>query len=361
MTNKIAEAPRPEVLWPQIRVASFIAGAGLSIPERVVPNEHFSTYLETNDEWIRDRTGIEQRRWVGPDVCASELAEPAARQAVERAGLKLSDIDAIILATVTPDYLFPSTACLLQRRLGIAKGFALDVNAVCSGFIYALVTADALITAGQCRNALVVGVDIYSYILDMNDRKTCVLFGDGAGAVVLRAAGNSSASSKDANLYVSGSGGDLRGIYASEIGSDGSGAELLYVPSGTASRPTSESLEAGQHYLRMDGREVFKTAVRKLADLSEGLLTRTGFTSEQVDWIVTHQANKRIISSMAKHLGVPEEKVLLNIQKYGNTSAASIPILLAESEAAGKIRPGDLLMLSAFGGGFTWGAVLMRW
>ena len=348
------------VNWPQVQTASFVAGCGMNVPERVVDNNHFASYLETTDEWIRERTGIAERRWSAPEVCASELAEPAAREAIAHAGLTIADIDAMIVATVTPDYSFPSTACLLQRRLGSVCGLAFDLNAVCSGFVYALVTADALIASGQCRNALVVGVDIYSYIINPKDRGTCILFGDGAGAVVLSAAapaGNPGGASR----WASGSAGALRGIYASELGADGNGANLLYVPNGTASRPTPESYAAGEHFLRMDGREVFKVAVRRLCDISEKVLARAGIAVGQVDYFITHQANKRIVLSMAKHLGVDESKVLVNIHKYGNTSAASIPMLLAESAAEGKIKHGDLLLVTAFGGGFTWGGVLLRW
>lgn len=348
----------PAVQGPVVRAASRILGAGMNLPERRVPNSHFATYLETSDEWIRDRTGIEERRWADDDTGASALAAPACVQAIANAGLALSDIDAVICATVTPDYIFPSTACFLQKRLGLRPGLAFDVNAVCSGFVYALATADSLIARGLCRNALVVGVDIYSTIIDKNDRTTCVLFGDGAGAVVL---GATSPGANGDSHFVSGSGRSLRGVYSSLLGADGGYTDILCVPNGSAARPTVESAAAGQHYLQMAGKEVFKLAVRSLGDISLKLLAENGFKPDDVDYFVSHQANKRILLSMAKQLNIAEERVLMNVEKYGNTSAASVPIVLAEFSANGTIKPGDLLLLSAFGGGVTWGACLVRW
>ena len=341
---------------PQVEVASRVVGSGFCVPERIVTNEHFASYLDTNDEWIQSRTGIVERRWADPDTSASQLAEPACRDAIESAGLTPADIDGIIVATVTPDNTFPSTACYLQRRLGCPAGVAFDVNAVCSGFVYALTTADSLIRSGIARNFLVVGVDIYSRILDMNDRRTCILFGDGAGAVVL-----SSVSKKGGALTETGSAYSLRGMYGAQLGADGSHTDILCVPSGTASPVTAESLAAGSHYLRMDGREVFKLAVRKLAEISQTMVSEIGLTSEDVDYVASHQANQRILLSMAKSAGIAEEKVLSNVSRYGNTSAASVPILLAEFAQLGTIKQGDLLLVSAFGGGVTWGAVLLRW
>ena len=341
--------------WPQVTVSSVVSGSGFAVPEQVIGNDYFAQYLETSDEWIQSRTGIKERRWAPPEMSASELAEPACRAALKDAGLTPDDIDGIVLATVTPDYTFPSTACFLQQRLGVTRGFAFDVNAVCSGFVYALSTADALIKAGLAKNILVVGVDIYSRILNKQDRATCVLFGDGAGAIVLSAAGSSSGAG------VSGSSKDLRGIYACEIGADGRQTDILCVPNGTAAAPTPERIAAGEHFLRMEGKEVFKLAVRKLGEISEAALTRFGIRPGQVDYFVSHQANKRILMSMANQMGIPEEKVPMNLERYGNTSAASIPILLAESAQQGTIKKGDLLMLSAFGGGVTWGVVLLRW
>lgn len=333
----------------------------MNVPPKAIRNDHFASYLETTDEWIQERTGIEQRFWAEASVSASELAEPAATRAIERANLKPSDIDGILLATVTPDYLFPSTACFLQKRLGISGGLAFDINAVCCGFVYALTTADSLIASGLCRNVLVVGVDVYSSILDVNDRTTCVLFGDGAGAFVLSAAAEGYSPGDGRPEPVRGSGASLRGLYSAELGADGSQTDILCVPNGTAARPTPQSLAAGEHYLRMEGREVFKLAVRKLAETSERVLAKAGVASQQVDWFATHQANKRIVTAMAKHLDVPMEKVLVNVHKYGNTSAASLPILLAEAEQNGQLKQGQLVLLSAFGGGVTWGGVLLRW
>jgi len=357
-----------------VHVASRITGTGMNVPGRVVGNDHFAGYLETSDEWIRDRTGIENRRWVEENVGASELAEPAARAAMKEAGLTADDIDGIIFATVTPDFVFPSSACCLQRRLGVKQGFAFDVNAVCSGFIYALATADAMIARGLGKNVLVVGADIFSKLINPNDRTTCILFGDGAGAVVLSRVENSGSGSEKAGSEKAGSKktdssssqsvdralNPIRGIYRSKLAADGNYGDILCVPAGTAKTPTPDSLQRGEHFLTMAGKEVFKLAVRYLGEISEHVLKDTGFSAEDVDFFVSHQANKRILLAMARHLGVPEEKVLVNVEQYGNTSAASVPILLAEATAKGTIKAGDLLLLSAFGGGVTWGAVLLR-
>lgn len=343
-----------------VNVASQVAGVGMAVPSRVVPNEYFSAYLDTSDEWIRARTGIGERRWADPSVSASELAEPAARQAMQHAGLGPEDIDGIILATVTPDYIFPSTACMLQHRLGIKQGLAFDVNAVCSGFIYALVSADALISKGLCKNVLVVGTELYSRILNPHDRGTVVLFGDGAGALVL--SGVPSGEGKHSNaVQISGSSETVRGIYGSELGADGAMTQVLCVPSGTARPVSPESLQKGEHYLTMNGREVFKSAVRTLSDVCERLMARLGIPMSEIDHFISHQANRRILEAVGKQLSIPSEKVLMNVEKYGNTSAASLPILLAEASSEGTLKPGDLVLLSAFGGGFTWGAVLLRW
>ncbi|MCC6220923.1 MAG: ketoacyl-ACP synthase III [Deltaproteobacteria bacterium] len=333
----------------------------MNVPERVVTNDYFESYLDTSDEWIQERTGIRERRWADGEISASELALPACRAAIRNAGLSESDIDGIIFATVTPDYIFPSTACILQGKLGIKKGFAFDVNAVCSGFVYALVMADSLIRTGQCSNVLIVGSELYSRIIDQRDRSTCILFGDGAGAAVLsKSAAYSYGSRCDADeMSLVGSG--VRGILGSELHSDGSCAELLCVRAGTAKTVTPESLSNGEHYLFMAGREIFKLAVRALVEVSESLLKKYGVDVSQIDYFVSHQANRRILLSMAKQLGISEEKVLINVDKYGNTSAASLPILLAESAANGVLKKGDLILLSAFGGGVTWGVVLLRW
>lgn len=330
---------------------SRISGSGMNVPERIVGNDYFASYLETSDEWIQDRTGIEERRWASESVSASELAEPASRKAIKNAGLEPSDIDAIICATVTPDNIFPSTACMLQGRLGCSGALAFDINAVCSGFVYALGVAHGLITSGQCSKVLVVGSELYSRIIDKNDRTTSVLFGDGAGAVVLTATDEApEPGSKDTS-----------GIFASRLGADGAHADILCVPNGSAHQPTPESLKEGKHYLRMAGREVFKLAVRRLSEINRDIVESSGFSLSDVSLFVSHQANKRILLSVAKDLGLPEEKFPMNIAKYGNTSAASVPILLAELELEGRLKKGDLVALSAFGGGVTWGAQLIRW
>ncbi len=358
-----------EADYPEVCSVSRVLGTGYNLPDHVVTNDYFASYLDTSAQWIRDRTGISERRWVEGDVPASELAEPAARDAIRRAGLQPEDIDGIIFATVTPDYIFPSSAVFLQARLGCHGGLAFDVNAVCSGFLYAIATADALIGKGIAKNILVIGCDIYSKIINKNDRSSCILFGDGAGALVLGANTAAESGGKDSGTQVveargvgvSGSGETLCGIYASELGADGRHTGILCVPSGTAAPVTPESIKTDAHYLTMDGREVFKLAVRKLAEINESIVVSQGFSLSQVDWFASHQANQRILSAMARSLGAPEEKMLSNVEKVGNTSAASVPILLAEAEEQGKIKSGDLVVLSAFGGGVTWGSMLLRW
>lgn len=358
----VAAERSEEGAFPEVQVASRVLGTGYNLPEQVITNDYFASYLDTSDEWIRERTGIRERRWVEGDVSASELAEPAARTAISRAGLNPEDIDGIVFATVTPDYAFPSSAAFLQRRLGCRGGLAFDVNAVCSGFLYAITAADALISKGVAKNVLVVGCDIYSKIIDKNDRRTCILFGDGAGALVLQASEESSkAKSGQCGGSVSGSGESLRGIYAAGLGADGKYTDILSVPRGTAAPVTPESLQSDAHFLKMDGREVFKLAVRRLAEINGSIVRDNNFDVSQVDWFVSHQANQRILDAMARSLGAPREKVLSNVETVGNTSAASVPILLAEAEEQGKIKAGDLVVLSAFGGGVTWGSMLLRW
>ncbi|MDD2942620.1 MAG: ketoacyl-ACP synthase III [bacterium] len=330
---------------PQSTGCSYIAGTGMNVPEKIIDNDFFATYLDTSDEWITSRTGIKQRRWADDDVSASSLAFPAAKRAIAAAGLLNSDIDGVIVATVTPDYIFPSTACRLQNLLGIHKGFAFDMNAVCSGFIYALVTADAMIKAGHASNILVVGTEIYSSIIDKSDRSTCVLFGDGAGAVVL-----SRANEDNPSRFLGGR------LYA-----DGQNEDILTVPQGTANRITSEKLQNSSTKLRMEGREVFKLAVRSISESCSSILQEMGVSTEEVDYLACHQANFRILQSVGKQLNIPAEKVLINLEKYGNTSAASVPILLDEFSRNGTIKKGDLVLLTAFGGGTTWGACLIRW
>ena len=318
----------------------------MNVPKRVVTNDHFASYLETSDQWIRERTGIVERRWVEKGVGASELAFPAAEKAIKNSGLNNEDIDAIVFATATPDYAFPSSACLLQSKLSITKTcFSFDVNAVCSGFVYAIATADSLIARGLAKNALVVGCDIFSSCIDHNDRGTAVLFGDGAGAVVL------SATEKDSES----------GIYGSILGSDGDYGDILCAKIGSANPVSKESVDSDAHYLKMNGREVFKMAVRKLGQLNKDIIEKYGFSAEEVQHFVSHQANKRILEATADRVGISLDKMPINLDKYGNTSAASIPIVLAEFEESGAIKSGDLVALSAFGAGLTWGATLIRW
>jgi len=325
-------------------IASYIAGYGYHLPEKVVPNSFFESYLDTTESWIEERTGIKERRWVEKGVSTSDFALPACSMAIESAGLSVADIDGVICATVTPDYIFPSTASIIQGKLGIKNGLAFDVNAVCSGFIYAITVADSLIARGLARNIIVVGVDLYSRIINPNDRTTCVLFGDGAGAVVLKA------NTKQ----------DGRGIIGALLEADGSQTDILKVPSGTAFPPTKETIETDAHYLTMAGKEVFKLAVKKMAEVSLQLLVKLEIDPLEVDFFICHQANKRILDATARILNVGEECFPSNVERVGNTSAASIPILLAELREAGTLKDGQLILLNAFGGGTTWGAVLVR-
>lgn len=327
-----------------MKIQSVIQGTGFSVPDKIVPNSHFESYLETSDQWIRERTGIVERRWAEKDLSASELAESGCLDAIKNAGLVPKDIDAIICATVTPDHVFPSTACMIQKRINAPHALCFDVNAVCSGFVYALSTAHGLIQSGQCKNALVVGTEIYSKILNMQDRGSCILFGDGCGAVVLSAKDNTD-----------------RGIISSKLGADGTYSDILCVPQGTAHQMTPQSLEKGEHFLQMNGRDVFKLAVRKLSEINQSIVIESGHSLADIDLFVSHQANQRILDMVGKDLGVSSDKIPMNLAKYGNTSAASIPILLSELEQSGKLKPGMLVVLSAFGGGVTWGAMLLRW
>ena len=330
---------------------SRIIGTGMYVPPKIISNEHFASYLDTSDEWIQERTGIAERRWAEPGVSASALAEPACRDAIASAGLKPSDIDGIVCATVTPDYAFPSTACVIQRRLGIAGCLAYDVNAVCSGFLYALATADALIARGLVKNVLVVGAEVFSQMINPQDRGTCILFGDGAGAVVLTKTSEEERKS-----------GTSSGVLGVVLGADGSYGDILNVPAGGSACPISaQALEEGKQFVFMAGREVFKLAVRYLAEYSEKVIKDCGYTPDEVKYFICHQANKRILQATAKHLGVAEDRFPMNVQKYGNTSAASVPLLLAEVASSGNLKKGDLVLMNAFGGGVTWGAALIRW
>lgn len=302
-------------------------------------NHDFVDLVETSDEWIVQRTGIRQRHIAGKQETTASLGEAAARAAIENAGLEPGDIDLIILATSTPDNTFPATAVNIQHRLGIRAGAAFDVQAVCSGFVYAVTTADLYLRGGMAKRVLVIGAETFSRILDWTDRTTCVLFGDGAGAVVLEAS-----ESID----------DERGVLAAQLRSDGTFRQMLYVDGGPSTTGTVG-------HLRMEGKEVFKHAVGMITDVIESVFDKTGLNARDIDWFVPHQANKRIIDASARKLGIAPEKVVITVDRHGNTSAASIPLALAEAHGDGRIKKGDLVLLEAMGGGFTWGAVLIRW
>ena len=321
-----------------------ILGTGHSYPEGILTNADLEKIVETSDDWITTRTGIKQRRKARPGEYTSMFAVRAARQAIERAGLQPADIDLILCATVTPDQILPSTGCIIQAELGANKAAAMDIVAACSGFLYGLTMADTMIRTGQSKYALVIGAEILTQYVDYTDRQTCVLFGDGAGAAVLGAVD-----------------GD-RGILAARIRSDGRYEEQLYSPGGgTRKPPTADTLAAGDHFFKMKGNELFKVAVRSMADVSREVLEEAGLTAEDVSIFIPHQANQRITDAVANKLNVESERVYSNIAMHGNTSSASIPIGLDECVEAGKINTGDLVLLASFGGGVTWGGVLMRW
>ncbi|EXL09798.1 beta-ketoacyl-ACP synthase III [Aquamicrobium defluvii] len=322
-------------------IRSVVRGTGSALPRRVMKNAEFEGRLETSDEWIAQRTGIRQRYIAAEDETTASLGEAAARAALANAGLTPDDIDLIVLATSTPNNTFPATAVEIQSRLGMHHGFAFDMQAVCSGFVYAVTTADAYIRGGLSKRALVIGSETFSRLLDWNDRTTCVLFGDGAGAIVLEA-GEGEGTIAD------------RGVLAAALRSDGQHKEKLYVDGGVSTTGTVG-------HLKMEGREVFKHAVGMITDVIEATFSQAGITAEDIDWFVPHQANKRIIDASAKKLGIAEEKVVITVDQHGNTSAASVPLALSVAVADGRIRRGDLVLLEAMGGGFTWGAVLLRW
>ena len=316
---------------------SRIIGTGSYLPEKVLTNADLEKIVDTSDEWIRSRTGIRSRHIAAEGELTSDLALPAAQKALQSAGVAAGDIDMIIVATTTPDMIFPSTACILQSRLGIAGCPAFDLQAVCSGFVYALATADLFIRAGQAKKVLVVGAEVYSRILDWNDRGTCVLFGDGAGAVVLAAS-------------------DTPGILATRLHADGSHKDQLSVPGSVCGGQVW-----GRPFVHMDGASVFRFAVRVFEEVAHEVLEQAGLKVADVDWFVPHQANIRIMEATARKLGLPLEKVIATVDHHGNTSAASIPLALDEAVRDGRIRPGQTLLLEGVGGGFTWGAVLLRW
>ncbi len=322
-------------------IRSVVRGNGAALPRRIMKNADFEGMVETSDEWIVQRTGIRQRHVAADDETTASLGEAAARAALDSAGLTPADIDLIVLATSTPNNTFPATAVEIQNRLGMHHGFAFDIQAVCSGFVYAVATADLYIRGGLAKRVLVIGSETFSRILDWSDRSTCVLFGDGAGAVVLEADEGTGAIAD-------------RGVLAASLRSDGVHKDKLFVDGGPSTTGTVG-------HLRMEGREVFKHAVGMITDVIEATFSQAGITAEDLDWFVPHQANKRIIDASARKLGIAEDKVVVTVDLHGNTSAASVPLALSVAVADGRIKKGDLVLLEAMGGGFTWGAVLLRW
>lgn len=323
------------------QIRSVIRGCGHYLPERVVENSYFEENLDTTDEWIRDRTGIERRHFAADDQPTSDMAIRAAKAALANAGLEASDIDAIIVATSTPDSTFPSVATMVQAGLDSTAGFAYDIQAVCAGFVFALANADAVLRSGQAKRALVIGAEKFSSIMDWEDRGTCVLFGDGAGAVILEAT-EQPGTAED------------RGILATDLNSDGRYRDLLYVDGGV-----STTGRAG--VLRMQGNLVFRHAVEKLTNTAHTVIERAGLETSDVDWLVPHQANLRIIRATAQRMGLPMERVVLTVADHGNTSAASIPLAMSVAASQNRFNPGDLIVCEAIGGGLAWGAVALRW
>jgi 3-oxoacyl-[acyl-carrier-protein] synthase III len=321
-------------------IRAVIRGVGHYLPERVVPNSELEATIDTTDEWIRARSGIERRHFAAEGQTTSDLATRAARAALADAGMQADDLDAIILATSTADLTFPAAATMVQANLGMTRGFAFDVQAVCAGFVFALANANGMILSGQAKRVLVIGAETFSRLMDWTDRSTCVLFGDGAGALILEAQAGK------------GDNAD-RGILASDLNSDGRHRELLYVDGGVSTQTTG--------HLRMQGREVFRHAVEKLAQTAHTALDKVGLTGGDVNWIVPHQANLRIISATAQRMQVPMERVVVTVQDHGNTSAASIPLALSVGRQRGQIKDGDLIVTEAIGGGLAWGAVVLRW
>ncbi len=323
-----------------------MASIGVAVPPGIMTNADLTRMLDTSDEWIVERTGIRERRIATPEQSVAMLSREAAEKALARAGLTAADIDAIVLATATPDRLLPSTACDLQALLGADNAAAFDISAACPGFVYATTVAEGLIASGQSEVVLVVGAEKLSTITDFQDRSTAILFGDGAGAAIVRRA----------------SGENGRGILSTFIKSDGKLAPLLYIPGGGAVDPISEKVVCERsHYMKMAGREVFKAAVLTMAEACDEALRRAGVSAEEVDLLIPHQANIRIIEATAKHAGMPMSKVMVNVDRFGNTSSASIPLALDQAIAEGRVKPGSLLLLVAFGAGLTWGSIVVRW
>lgn len=320
---------------------SVVRGLGAYLPEKVLTNAEIAEFLDTSDEWIVERSGIRQRHIAAEGELTSDLALHACERALEDAGLEASDIELIVMATSTPDNTFPAAATVLQQKLGITHGAAFDVQAVCSGFVFALATADNFLKCGQYKRALVVGAETFSRILDWEDRSTCVLFGDGAGAVVLEATPSSD-------------GLEGRGIFSTHLRSDGRYRDKLYVDGGPS---TSEKVG----HLRMEGKEVFRHAVVNIAEIMQEALDEHGLQPADIDWFVPHQANKRILDGTARRFGMTEDKVVITVDRHGNTSAASIPLALDVAAKDGRLKQGDMVLLEAMGGGFTWGSAILRW
>lgn len=327
---------------------SSIIGTGSYMPEKIMTNEDISKFVETSDEWITTRTGIKERRIAAADEATSDLASEAARRAMEAAGVAAEEIQLIIVATVTPDMFFPSTACFVQKKIGAANAVCFDVSAACSGFLYALQVARHFINTGNRTTALVIGAEKLSSLVNWKDRNTCVLFGDGAGAVVIRRAEE---------------GTDAPGrVLSTVMGSDGNLADLLKVPGGASFCPiTPENVATRPNTIHMEGRETFKHAVTRMLEASQQALEIAGLTAEDVALVIPHQANARIIGAIAERLGLPDDRVFMNLDKYGNTSAATIPVALDEANKAGRLKKGDVVLLVAFGGGFTWASSVVRW
>ena len=320
-----------------------ITGLGAFAPERVLTNQELSTMVDTSDEWIMERTGIRERRIAEPEQALSDLCLPAARQALDDAGVAARDVDLLIVATVTPDMAFPSSAAIMADTIGMPDAAAYDLSAGCTGFMYALVQAYGFVAAGMAEHALVVGGDVLSRVMDWTDRTTCVLFGDGAGAVVLR--------------HV-----DEGGFLGFELGAEGAGGVHLYLPAGgSREATTAESVAKGDHFVQMNGREVFKFATRVLVSSANDILDECDRTIDDVDVYIPHQANVRIIDHAAKKLGIPHNRVVVNVDRYGNTSSGSIPLAIADAAADGRLRPGELVLMTGMGAGLTWGSALMTW
>ena len=323
-----------------MQIRAVVRGVGHYLPERVVPNSEFEDSLETSDEWIKARSGIERRHFAAEGETTSDLAIAAANAALKDAGLSADDMDAIIVATSTADLTFPSVATMVQAGLNMQRGFAYDVQAVCAGFIFALSSANAQIISGQAKRIMVIGAETFSRLMDWSDRSTCVLFGDGAGALILEA------------QETSGSKAD-RGILSVDLNSDGRHRDILYVDGGVSTHTTG--------HLRMQGKEVFRHAVEKLAITAQTAMDQAGVTADDIDWVVPHQANLRIINGTAKKMGIPTERVVITVQDHGNTSAASIPLALSVAKANGQLKENHLIVTEAIGGGLAWGAVVLRW